>query len=231
MASLTAAVARLQGRTGKAHSPPSAAVPAACRPLLRPWKPSRRSKGRVDSSTGSSAGGGGGGGGDTALPPDSAGVLGWAAASFREAANTNLTKACLLLALEEEAAAQAITAYADAEGWGPDTARLGWVGGQGVVGRCGCHADAPAMTGSACAGHGRVMPPLLWAAARSHNSPVSARIARLALRKSEGQPGGPWSLGALQPAAHASDHLPACPPLPWRLQERGQRRHVVVGTH
>ncbi|PSC70018.1 hypothetical protein C2E20_6550 [Micractinium conductrix] len=40
--------------------------------------------------------------------------------------------ACLLLALEEEAAAQAITAYADAEGWGPDTARLGSVGSAGT---------------------------------------------------------------------------------------------------
>lgn len=42
-----------------------------------------------------------------------AGVAGWAAASFQEAAKSNLTKACLLLALEEEAAAE--TAYAEAE--------------------------------------------------------------------------------------------------------------------
>lgn len=42
-------------------------------------------------------------------------VADWAAVSFKEAAgNGNLTKACLLVALEEEAAAQA--AYAAAEG-------------------------------------------------------------------------------------------------------------------
>ncbi|KAL4435426.1 hypothetical protein ABPG77_006188 [Micractinium sp. CCAP 211/92] len=45
--------------------------------------------------------------------PTAAGVAGWAAASFQEAAKSNLTKACLLLALEEEAAAE--TAYAEAE--------------------------------------------------------------------------------------------------------------------
>lgn len=41
----------------------------------------------------------------------------WAAISFQQAAAGNLTKACLLLALEEEAAAQA--AYAEAEGFEP----------------------------------------------------------------------------------------------------------------
>lgn len=51
-------------------------------------------------------------------PPDAApdAVAQWAGARFLEAARSNLTKACLLLALEEEAAAQA--AYLDAEGLG-----------------------------------------------------------------------------------------------------------------
>lgn len=49
------------------------------------------------------------------LPSSTAAVADWAALSFKDAAsNGNLTKACLLVALEEEAAAQA--AYAAAEG-------------------------------------------------------------------------------------------------------------------
>ena len=47
-------------------------------------------------------------------PANSSGVGAWASASFREAARTNLAKACLLLSLEEEAAAAA--SYAEAEG-------------------------------------------------------------------------------------------------------------------
>ena len=52
------------------------------------------------------------------LPPDAprSAVADWASAQFLEAARSNLTKACLLLALEEEATTQA--AYLDAEGLG-----------------------------------------------------------------------------------------------------------------
>ncbi|KAI7837303.1 hypothetical protein COHA_008867 [Chlorella ohadii] len=46
-------------------------------------------------------------------------VADWASAQFLEAARSNLTKSCLLLALEEEAAAQA--AYLEAEGLGPES--------------------------------------------------------------------------------------------------------------
>ena len=51
-------------------------------------------------------------------PPDAppSAVATRASAQFLEAARSNLTKACLMLALEEEAAAQA--AYMDAEGLG-----------------------------------------------------------------------------------------------------------------
>lgn len=54
-------------------------------------------------------------------PPDAppSAVADWASAQFLEAARSNLTKACLLLALEEEAAAQ--SAYLDAEGLGPES--------------------------------------------------------------------------------------------------------------
>ncbi len=64
------------------------------------------------------------------LPPPDAppgAVADWASAQFLEAARSNLTKSCLLLALEEEAAAQA--AYLEAEGLGPESvaALRGWV--------------------------------------------------------------------------------------------------------
>lgn len=54
-------------------------------------------------------------------PPDAppSAVADWASAQFLEAARSNLTKACLLLALEEEAAAQ--SSYLDAEGLGPES--------------------------------------------------------------------------------------------------------------
>lgn len=61
------------------------------------------------------------------LPASNAAVADWAALSFKEVAHTNLTKACLLIALEEEAAAQA--ACAEAEGLSADGgALLGSVG-------------------------------------------------------------------------------------------------------
>lgn len=55
---------------------------------------------------------------DGRLPPDAAPqqVASWCSVSFCEAARTSLIKACLLLSLEEEAAAQAH--YAEAEGLG-----------------------------------------------------------------------------------------------------------------
>ena len=87
----------------------------------QPHSPAAASRGHVASrrpqrcgvacSSGSSSGSGSGA--FEGLPADTAAVAGWAARGFREAAQTSLTRACLFLALEEEAASQA--AYAEAE--------------------------------------------------------------------------------------------------------------------
>lgn len=103
---------------------PGQAAAAACRAILPIHEaPSSRRQRHSRCRAGSGDGGGSGGsGGERRLPPldSAAGVAGWAAASFQEAAKSNLTKACLLLALEEEAAAQ--TAYAEAEALGAEDA-------------------------------------------------------------------------------------------------------------
>ncbi|KAL4419822.1 hypothetical protein ABPG75_006920 [Micractinium tetrahymenae] len=106
----------------RATAPLAGQAPAAacrppspwCEPPSARWQRRSRCKAR-SADAGGSGGSGGGGGSERRLPQldSAAGVAGWAAASFREAAKNNLTKACLLLALEEEAAAQ--TAYAEAE--------------------------------------------------------------------------------------------------------------------
>lgn len=97
------------------------AAAVACRAIIPGHEPPssrrrRHSRCRADGSDG------GGGGSEHRLPQldSAAGIAGWAAASFQEAAKSNLTKACLLLALEEEAAAQ--TAYAEAEALGAEDA-------------------------------------------------------------------------------------------------------------
>lgn len=73
----------------------------------------------ADDSSSSSGSGSSSSDGSPALPTGGTpqAVADWAALGFRQAAATNVTKACLLLALEEEAAAQA--AYAEAEGFDP----------------------------------------------------------------------------------------------------------------
>lgn len=99
-----------------AQQPPVA--PTICTPSqARQRLTSRPARCRAAAADGGGSGSGSNTNTNPSLPPAGsppAAVADWAALSFRESARTNLTKSCLLLALEEEAAAAA--AYAEAEG-------------------------------------------------------------------------------------------------------------------
>jgi hypothetical protein len=72
---------------------------------------------------------------DYPRPRSNAGVADWASRQFKKSAAGNVAKACLLVSLEEEAAAQA--AYAEADGLEANHANMrGWVLGRWVV-SCG----------------------------------------------------------------------------------------------
>jgi hypothetical protein len=108
-------------------SAPSTSQP----PLQQPHLPAAASRGHVVSRrpqrrgvAWSSGSGSNGSGAFEGLPADNAAVADWAARGFREAAQTSLTRACLFLALEEEAAAQAACAEAEQLSVGADGIEL-----------------------------------------------------------------------------------------------------------
>lgn len=129
--SMTSILQAAQHTALPARQQPVAALAAACRPTCTtPTTPAlvgcggrhlqpahcRRCRRRLPPACAAA-------GSEEGLPANSSpsAVADWAAVSFKDTARTNLVKACLLIALEEEAAASA--AYAEAEGVDGDALR------------------------------------------------------------------------------------------------------------